>query len=117
LARAVEINANAGTATDVSVSIDAYEVDPDNAMRVMMARLDEISVCTTGFGADEGADLDRLQRLGIADVQQVLDAIADLRRVVLPGSVPSTDAIHETNETIQAAEWFSELLSSLGGTD
>ena len=76
LARSLEATIPEGTTRDISVSIPVYEVDPVSPRKVVRARLDEISVCTTGFAVDQGAGIGRASLYDMADA---LQHIAGLR--------------------------------------
>jgi hypothetical protein len=74
----VQINVDERTATDVSVDFEILRVDTVNEYDVTEARLLEISICTTGFGADQGAGLGRASRLGLYDAAYVLELLASI---------------------------------------
>ncbi len=127
LARSVDVTRREGTATDVSVSVVGFEVDRDEPTRITRARLDEISICTTGFAADPGAGLDRLARLGLYDASEVLETIQSLKFAVerLTSSLeekefnwgaPVSEELESaiTDEAIEAAQWAADRLSSFG---
>jgi len=71
-------NIAGGTANDVSVDVEIVRVDPVNERDVIEAKLREISICRTGFGADPGAGLGRMSRLGMSDAAYMLELIQSI---------------------------------------
>jgi hypothetical protein len=75
LQRGLDSTVADGTTRDISVSIPVFEVDPVSPRRVIRARLDEISVCTTGFAVDQGAGIGRASLYDMADALQHIAAL------------------------------------------